>query len=129
MSFNTDHLILTLWFGVFNHSHDRLIMFQVLNIPRPKFHGITQHTIPSLEDCCRSDWTLGLTYGLEYNRKPERCQAGQRLRRSAADTPLAVSQRQRPLALDGVQGLTAIKAVRCGQRPVDYILAVGKLEL
>ena len=116
--------LLTLWFGVFNHSHDRLIMFQVLNIPRPKFQGITQHIIPSLEDCCRSDWTLGLTYGLKYNRK-----AGQRLRRSAADTPLALSQRQRPLALDGVQGLTAIKAVRCGQRPVDYILAVGKLEL
>ena len=64
--------LLTLWFGVFNHSHDRLIMFQVLNIPRPKFQGITQHTIPSLEDCCRSDWTLGLTYGLEYNRNVAR---------------------------------------------------------
>ena len=42
---------------------------------------------------------------------------------------LASSQRQRRLALDGVQELTAIKAVRGGQRPVDYILAVGKLPI
>ena len=40
---------------------------------------------------------------------------------------LAISQIQRPLALDAVQELTAIKAVYGGQRPVDYILAVGKL--
>ena len=42
---------------------------------------------------------------------------------------LAISQRQRRLALDGVQERTAIKAGRGEQRPVDYILAVGKLAI
>ena len=64
------------------------------------------------------------SYSLEYNRKPE---ARARQVSDSEGYMLAVSQIQRPLALDAVQELTAIKAVPSGQRPVDYIVAVGKL--
>ena len=59
--------------------------------------------------------------GLEYNRKRE---PG---RSVTQKNKLAVSEIQRPLTLETVQELTAIKAVYDGQRPVDYIVAVGKL--
>ena len=81
--------------------------------------------ILSPEICCRSDWTLG---AMASNTTGSASVAARQVTDSEWGllSMLAISQRQRRLALDGVQERTAIKAGRGEQRPVDYILAVGK---